>query len=144
VRAPNGRAYNRTAHLYERKNMIQQWSDHLDGLKAGAKILPFAKKAGRERRIVAAIMNIAILNEIMRKQSKLKTSVKKQKPIGIDLFAGAGGLSLGFEAVGFNIAYAVEHDKSAAETYARNRKRKGVYVDTKDINKISPSKILNT
>jgi len=46
VRDPNGRAYNRTAHLDERKKMMQQWSDYLDGLKAGAKILPFTKKAG--------------------------------------------------------------------------------------------------
>jgi len=33
VRDPNGRAYNRTAHLAERKKMMQQWSDYLDGLK---------------------------------------------------------------------------------------------------------------
>jgi len=46
VRDPNGRAYNRTAHLDERKKMMQLWSDYLDGLKAGAKILPFSKKAG--------------------------------------------------------------------------------------------------
>lgn len=46
VRDPNGRAYNRTAHLEERKKMMQQWSDYLDGLKAGAKVLPFAKMAG--------------------------------------------------------------------------------------------------
>jgi len=41
VRDPNGRAYNRTAHLVERKKMMQQWSDYLDGLKTGAKVLPF-------------------------------------------------------------------------------------------------------
>jgi hypothetical protein len=35
VRDPNGRAYNRTAHLAERRAMMQQWSDYLDGLKAG-------------------------------------------------------------------------------------------------------------
>ncbi len=46
VRDPNGRAYNRTAHLEERKKMMQLWSDYLDGLKAGAKILPFPKIAG--------------------------------------------------------------------------------------------------
>lgn len=34
VKDPNGRAYNRTAHLDERKKMMQQWSDYLDGLKA--------------------------------------------------------------------------------------------------------------
>jgi hypothetical protein len=41
VKDPNGRAYNRTAHLPERKKMMQQWADYLDGLKAGAVVLPF-------------------------------------------------------------------------------------------------------
>jgi integrase len=35
VRDPNGRAYNRTAHLTERHKMMQQWADYLDALKAG-------------------------------------------------------------------------------------------------------------
>jgi integrase len=43
VRDPNGRAYNRTAHLAERKKMMQKWADYLDGLKAGAKVIPFKK-----------------------------------------------------------------------------------------------------
>ena len=33
VRDPNGRAYNRTAHLSERKKMMQAWADYLDELK---------------------------------------------------------------------------------------------------------------
>ncbi|MBW4053990.1 MAG: integrase arm-type DNA-binding domain-containing protein [Proteobacteria bacterium] len=45
VKDPNGRAYNRTAHLDERKKMMQLWADYLDGLKAGAKVLPFKQKA---------------------------------------------------------------------------------------------------
>lgn len=39
------RAYNRTAHLPERHKMMQQWSDYLDGLKAGGAVVSF-KKAG--------------------------------------------------------------------------------------------------
>ncbi len=38
VRDPNGRAYNRTAHLAERRKMMQAWADYLDKLKAGAEI----------------------------------------------------------------------------------------------------------
>jgi integrase len=34
VKDPNGRAYNRTAHLPERHKMMQQWADYLDTLKA--------------------------------------------------------------------------------------------------------------
>lgn len=33
VRDPNGRAYNRTAHLAERARMMQAWSDYLDKIK---------------------------------------------------------------------------------------------------------------
>ena len=40
VRDPNGRAYNRTAHLAERKKMMQAWADYLDKLKAGAEVIP--------------------------------------------------------------------------------------------------------
>jgi len=33
VKDPNGRAYNRTAHLAERRVMMQRWADYLDELK---------------------------------------------------------------------------------------------------------------
>lgn len=45
VRDPNGRAYNRTAHLAERKKMMQQWADYLDHLKHGADIIPLHNSA---------------------------------------------------------------------------------------------------
>jgi integrase len=45
VRDPNGRAYNRTAHLDERRKMMQQWADYLDKLKAGADVIPLRGNA---------------------------------------------------------------------------------------------------
>ncbi|MBS1985971.1 MAG: integrase arm-type DNA-binding domain-containing protein [Bdellovibrionales bacterium] len=44
VRDPNGRAYNRTAHLVERRKMMQLWADYLDKLKTGAEIIPITER----------------------------------------------------------------------------------------------------
>ena len=38
-------AYNRSKYWNERVEMVQQWADHLDSLKAGAEIIPF-RRAG--------------------------------------------------------------------------------------------------
>lgn len=46
VRDPNGRAYNRTAHLPDRKRMMQEWADYLDKLKADVKVIPLSQAAG--------------------------------------------------------------------------------------------------
>jgi len=48
VRDPNGRAYNRTTHLSERRKMMQIWADYLEGLKAGAKVIPLRRNEGNE------------------------------------------------------------------------------------------------
>jgi len=40
VKDPNGRAYNRTAHLPARRAMMQRWADYLDALRTGAEIIP--------------------------------------------------------------------------------------------------------
>ncbi len=43
-----------------------------------------------------------------------------EKLIGVDLFAGAGGLSLGFEQAGFTVCAAVEYDPIHAATHEYN------------------------
>ena len=45
VKDPNGRAYNRTAHLPARQKMMQEWGDYLDKLRAGAEVIPLRKTA---------------------------------------------------------------------------------------------------
>ena len=52
----------------------------------------------------------------------------------IDLFAGVGGLSLGFERVGFKVVLANEFDPSIAEAYIRNRDHPNMIVE--DIRKL--------
>ncbi len=42
------------------------------------------------------------------------------RPVAIDLFAGAGGLSLGFEMAGFDVVSAVEYDPVHAATHLYN------------------------
>lgn len=43
-----------------------------------------------------------------------------KRPIAVDLFAGAGGLSLGLQLAGFDVAAAIEFDPHHAETHRRN------------------------
>jgi integrase len=38
-------AYHRSEYLQDRRQMMQAWSDFLDALRAGAEVIPFAKKA---------------------------------------------------------------------------------------------------
>jgi integrase len=39
VKDPNGRAYNRTAHLPARREMMQRWADYLDMLRQGGNVI---------------------------------------------------------------------------------------------------------
>lgn len=50
---------------------------------------------------------------------------------GIDLFAGAGGMSVGATAAGINVCYAVEINEHASRTFAHNHKKSVLH--TRDI-----------
>ncbi|MEN6292197.1 MAG: DNA cytosine methyltransferase [Methanobacterium sp.] len=70
--------------------------------------------------------------------------MKKGKPafVGVDLFAGAGGLSLGAKLADINVVIAVEKDKSAVETYSYNHPETQIIND--DIQKIQSLPIKKT
>lgn len=55
----------------------------------------------------------------------------------VDLFAGAGGLSLGFEDAGFRIIFGVENDVYSAGTYIANRKEMNTELIISDISEIN-------
>lgn len=64
-----------------------------------------------------------------------------KRPVAIDLFAGCGGMSLGLEAAGFDIAAAVEFDAVHSMVHHFNFP----YTSTicKDISKLKSSELLN-
>ena len=57
----------------------------------------------------------------------------------IDLFCGAGGLSEGFRAAGYEIGFALDKDKDSCETYKKNHPE--THVECASIIDFSPEKI---
>lgn len=63
------------------------------------------------------------------------------RPTAVDLFAGAGGMSLGFEQAGFDVLAAVEVDPIPAAVYKHNFPRTEIIVE--DVTRISVSTVRN-
>ena len=57
------------------------------------------------------------------------------------LFAGGGGASLGYKMAGFDVVYANEFIKIAADTYRANA-TKSAYVDELDVRKVTPDRVM--
>lgn len=53
----------------------------------------------------------------------------KRNFVGVDLFAGAGGMSLGAQLAGVDVVLAVEKDHHAAVTYAHNHPKTDLIID---------------
>lgn len=63
------------------------------------------------------------------------------RPTAIDLFAGAGGLSLGLRNAGFDILAAVDNDPAAVRTYQRNI---GTHIREADIENVDGAALLKS
>lgn len=71
----------------------------------------------------------------MKIYGRITVAMSRQRPVAIDLFSGAGGLSEGLLAAGFDVAVAVEKHPHAALTCAFNHPNTKVICD--DITRIN-------
>lgn len=81
-------------------------------------------------------------------KDKIKRIRDGGKPRVLDLFAGCGGISLGFQRAGFEIAAAIEFDQEAAESHALNFHRhlpdplREHHAKARDITETEPSEFV--
>jgi len=79
-----------------------------------------------------------LINQISNKSSFVR-------PLVVDLFSGAGGLSEGFTQAGFWVVFAIENDQHAISTYAynhtRNKRKYRTNILHKDISHIDFNKV---
>ncbi|MFN3983172.1 MAG: DNA cytosine methyltransferase, partial [Caldilinea sp.] len=81
-------------------------------------------------------------------RGKLDRLKRGGRPRVLDLFAGCGGISLGFHSAGFEVIGAVEIDEAAARSHALNFHRCASpdlfeeYVKPRDITVIEPDELI--
>lgn len=80
-------------------------------------------------------VNVDVSLDTLRKEKILDLALSNQSPRVLDLFAGAGGFSLGFKAAGFKVVGASELDEWASDTIRSNFPDEAVL--SGDIRKIS-------
>lgn len=66
--------------------------------------------------------------------------LRPTRPVAVDVFAGAGGMSLGFEQAGYDVVAAVEYDPVHAATHAVNFPQCEVLC--RDVSKLSAASLL--
>jgi DNA (cytosine-5)-methyltransferase 1 len=84
---------------------------------------------------------------IKKTKQKPKKTKASTKVVACDLFAGAGGFSLGAYLAGIDVTAAIEWDKYACETYRKNlidTTLTATHLYEEDISKLAPTKIKRT
>jgi DNA (cytosine-5)-methyltransferase 1 len=66
---------------------------------------------------------------------------KRRQPTALDLFAGAGGFSLGFHWAGWQTAVAIDHDPVTVETLQANFSHLGTVALLRDLGNLPPKKL---
>jgi len=121
--------YNKLFHLLIDKNVSP--SNLIKGAKVSANILTRLKR--NEYISMESIEKICVF--LSCKPNEILDFIEPNTSMNIiDLFAGCGGLSLGFQMAGFNVPLAVEKDEWAAKTYSYNHPNTKVL--TQDITQI--------
>jgi DNA (cytosine-5)-methyltransferase 1 len=72
-----------------------------------------------------------IIREQVKQELEIKTSPKVKV---VDLFSGAGGLTMGFRDPSFEVLFGVEHDAPAARTYSANFNHPMLNEDIRNLN----------
>jgi DNA (cytosine-5)-methyltransferase 1 len=84
---------------------------------------------------------LGTINKIKQKAKKLTS---RSQVVACDLFAGAGGLSLGAYLAGIQVRAAIECDKYACQTYRKNLIETGLtstLLFENDISQLTPAKV---
>jgi DNA (cytosine-5)-methyltransferase 1 len=113
----------------------------VEGWERNGKLVPQSDKNGKFYTI-EQLKSFDVISSMMNSNWGKEEQIKPSRSYtSIELFAGAGGLALGFEKAGFDVALLNELDKHASNTLIRNRPNWNVAVG--DITKLDLSHFKN-
>jgi DNA (cytosine-5)-methyltransferase 1 len=81
------------------------------------RLINAANICSKYKKVIASKLKKTNNKERLKEQKK---NLKQNKPIVIDLFCGAGGLSHGFVEAGFKVRLALDNNKESIDTYTYN------------------------